>query len=358
MRVHGKDYRTVWMKGGRVYLIEQNRLPFEFRVVASRDYRQTCDAIRTMVVRGAGAIGAAAGFALAQAFLEAPARNPWPFVKRARTDIAKTRPTAQNLFYALQRVFDAAQAAHNPRTAALREAQALADEDAACSRSIGQHGTALIARRCTIATICNAGWLAFVDYGTALAPIYAAAAAGKKVFVYVHETRPRCQGARLTAWELGNAGIAHTIVPDHATAHLMAQGKIDLFIAGADRIAANGDTANKIGTCEKAIVARHYKVPFYIAAPTATIDPDCASGAHIPIEERSANEVLFQSGPDSAGRHRTIRTAAPGASAYNPAFDVTPARLITALITERGVVRPTRAALQRLLHSTPARAKR
>jgi S-methyl-5-thioribose-1-phosphate isomerase len=189
-----------------------------------------------------------------------------------------------------------------------------------------------------MATHCNAGWLAFTDYGSALAPVYTAARQGKKIFVYADETRPRGQGARLTAWELRGEGIPHAIIADNACAFLMARGKIDLMIVGADRIAGNGDVANKIGTLEKALAARYFGLPFYVAAPTSTIDADCPSGADIPIEERDEAEVLYQSGPDEGGLWRTIRVASPDSPAENPAFDVTPAALITGIITEKGIV--------------------
>jgi S-methyl-5-thioribose-1-phosphate isomerase len=329
LNVGGVDYRTIWMEGGSVLMIEQNLLPFEFRVKECRDYLETCHAIRTMAVRGAGAIGAAAGYAMAQA---AVAREP---LDRARAAIESTRPTARNLFYATERVYRAALIAPE---AALDEAQAIADEDAAASRRIGELGAALIPDGAGILTHCNAGWLAFVDFGTALSPVYFAHREGKKIFVYADETRPRSQGARLTAWELNQAGVPHAIIPDNAAAWLMALGKISLVIVGADRIAANGDTANKIGTLEKAIAARHFGIPFYVAAPTSTFDAECRDGSHIPIEERSEDEVLWQDGVTNDGRRETIRVCSPGSHALNPAFDVTPAGLITGFITEKGIL--------------------
>lgn len=323
------------MENGSVFMIEQNLLPFEFRIIECRDYIETCSAIKDMVIRGAGAIGAAAGFAMAQATLEAPPDQYLPFINRARAEIESTRPTARNLFYAVERVFRAATASV---TAAVTEAQEIADEDALASRKIGEYGSELIREGYGIATHCNAGWLAFVDYGTALSPIYKSYKQGKNILVYVDETRPRGQGARLTAWELNNAGIPHVIIPDNATAWYMAQGKINLMIVGADRIAANGDTANKIGTLEKAIAAKHYNIPFYIAAPTSTIDYNCPDGSHIIIEERSGDEVLYQEGLTDDGRKEKILVSSPGSSALNPAFDVTPAGLITGFITENGVI--------------------
>ncbi len=347
MVVNGKSYRTVWMEGSSVLMIEQNLLPFRFSVFEAKDYRQTCLVIKTMITRGAGAIGAAAGFAMAQAFLEAGRHaKPEEFVLNAKTEIEATRPTARNLFYAVERVYAAGK---ESAAKAVEEAQALADKDAADSQAIGEFGNELIASGCRIQTHCNAGWLAFVDYGTALSPVYKAHESGKGIFVYVDETRPRSQGARLTAWELNNAGVPHVIVPDTAGAWLMSQGKTDMMIVGADRIAANGDTANKIGTFEKAIVAKTFGIPFYVAAPTSTFDPACKTGADIVIEERSDEEVLYQTGPDEYGNLVRVRVASPGSHALNPAFDVTPADYITGIITEKGIIRPEKNEITKLI---------
>ncbi|KAF0133973.1 MAG: methylthioribose-1-phosphate isomerase [Candidatus Saganbacteria bacterium] len=323
MRAAGKNYRTVWMDGASVFLIEQNLLPFKFQIYESKSYLETCFAIEKMLVRGAGAIGAAAGFAMAQAVLSG--QN----IEEAKKRIESTRPTAQNLFYAVQRVYNAKDAQ--------KEAQSIADEDAQNCRKIGEIGSELIKDGSAIETHCNAGWLAFVDYGSALAPIYHSHKAGKKIFVYVDETRPRGQGARLTAWELKNEGVPHAIISDNAGAYLMSQGKIDLMIVGADRIAANGDTANKIGTLEKAICAKEFGIPFYVAAPTSTFDKNCKTGTDIPIEQRSQNEVLFQSGITKDNQVEEILVCSPGSTAINPAFDVTPSKYITGFITEKGI---------------------
>lgn len=335
MLVAGKQYRTVWMEGTDVCMVEQNLLPFEFRIYRSITCGETCHAIRTMVVRGAGAIGAAAGYAMAQACLEASDGNYLEEIQAAREMIEGTRPTARNLFYAVERVF---RAGTGSRHEAATEAEKVANEDAEASLKIGLNGKSLIREGARIATHCNAGWLAFVDHGTALSPIYLSRDEGKKVFVYVGETRPRGQGARLTAWELGNAGIPHTIIPDGATAWFMAKGLIDLVIVGADRIAANGDVANKIGTLEKAIAAKHYGIPFYVAAPASTFDPGCPTGKDIIIEERDTEEVLFQEGLTPDGRKERILIAAPGSTALNPAFDITPAKLVTGIVTENGMM--------------------
>ena len=325
------------MQNSSVFFIEQNLLPFTFKIHQADSYRNCCEAIITMQVRGAGAIGAMAGFAMAQAFLEAPAQGYLEFVDRARQEIDSTRPTARNLFYATELVYRAGLISKED---AVRTAQFIADKDAEDSQKIGEFGNSLIHDGYHIETHCNAGWLAFVDFGTALSPVYAAHLSGKKIFVYADETRPRGQGARLTAWELNQAGIPHTIVPDNAGAWLMSQGKVDMMIVGADRIAANGDVANKIGTFEKAIVAKEFGVPFYVAAPTSTFDMNCSSGEEIIIEERSQEEVLYQDGITVDGRHERILVCSPESSALNPAFDVTPAKYITGIITEKGIVKP------------------
>ena len=349
MKVDGRHYRTVWMDGGTVYLIEQNLLPFEFKVFESVDYRDTCAAISSMIVRGAGAIGATAGYAMAQAFLQA-GDDPG-YLEEARRQIGQTRPTAQNLFYAVERVYRAGQLS---TAQAVTEAHNIADEDAAACKKIGELGNELITDNCAIETHCNAGWLAFVDHGSALSPVYTAHRSGKKVFVYVDETRPRGQGARLTAWELMNEKVPHVIIADNAGAHMMSQGKVDMVMVGADRIAANGDVANKIGTLEKAIVARFYGIPFYVAAPVSTIDFDCSSGADIPIEQRSMDEMLYQSGPNADGDPDQVLVSSPGSAALNPAFDVTPADLVTSVITEKGIYRPEELAK----HCNCSKAKR
>ena len=346
MKVNNANYRTVWMEGTSVFFIEQNLLPFQFNIREAKTCTESCHAIRTMMVRGAGAIGAIAGFAMAQAATEAPEGAYHLFLAKAKTEIESTRPTARNLFYAVEKVYAAAL---NSRSSAVSAAQQVADRDAADSLLIGQFGNELIRNGMNIETHCNAGWLAFVDYGSALSPIYLAHQQGKKIFVYADETRPRSQGARLTAWELQQAGIPHTIIPDNAGAWLMSLGKIDLMIVGADRIAANGDTANKIGTLEKAIAAKEYGVPFYIAAPTSTFDINCCDGKQIPIEERSEDEVLYQDGITSDGRHERVLVCSPGSSAFNPAFDVTPAKYITGIITEKGIIKPTREAIRQII---------
>lgn len=345
MKVNGEDYRTIWMEDQSVFMIEQNLLPFDFQIYESKTYFDTCFAITTMIVRGAGAIGAAAGFAMAQAMKEAPNEGFMDFVLQAKEDIEATRPTAHNLFYATERVF---RAGTRSVEAAIKEAQLIADEDAHSSRLIGEFGNELIGEKTNILTHCNAGWLAFVNYGTALSPIYAAHKQKKEVFVYVDETRPRGQGSKLTAWELKNENVPHVIVPDNAGAYLMANKMVDMIIVGADRIAKNGDVANKIGTFSKAIVAKELGIPFYVAAPTSTFDLDCPNGSEIEIEKRSEDEVLYQTGIDANGNLGRVLVCSPGSPAFNYAFDVTPSKYITGFITEKGIIKPLTQSIKRI----------
>jgi len=346
MLVNGTPYRTVWRENRTVRMIDQLLLPFQFAIFDSPDHRVTARAIKEMVTRGAGAIGAAAGFGVAQAAMEAPAAAPEfrAYVGAAAQLLKSTRPTAQNLFYAVDRVLAAALGAlpdtARAREAACAEADALAAEDVDAGRRIGEAGAPLLRDGARVLTHCNAGWLAFTDWGTALSPVYKAHRDGKRLFVWVDETRPRLQGARLTAWELAGEGIDFRVIPDNAAGFFMRRGEVDVVIVGADRIAANGDAANKIGTYEKAALARVNGIPFYVAAPISTIDFNCPTGDSIPIEERGEQEVLTAAGPDEAGIMRTVRIASPGACARNPAFDVTPASLVTGIITEKGILKP------------------
>ena len=296
MRVQGKDYRTVWMEGSVVCLIDQHLLPHRFEIRRCPTHRETAEAIRTMIVRGAGAIGGAAGYAMAQVTLEAPDADFHAFLERGAQTISATRPTAHDLFYAVERVLETALAQPRPpeaRCAAVGMATRLADENAQAGERIGQAGAALLRPGMRLLTHCNAGWLAFVDWGSALAPIYVAHRRGVPLFVYVDETRPRSQGAKLTAWELGQEGVPHAVIADTAAGSFFARGMIDGVIVGADRIAANGDVANKIGTYTLALLAKHHGVPFYVAAPRSTFDLDTPDGAAIPIEERGEEEVWY-----------------------------------------------------------------
>ena len=329
MEVDGKHFRTVWMEGNVVRMIDQSLLPYNFKVYECKDYIQTAQAIKNMITRGAGAIGAAAGYAMAQAFLAGED------ISKAAEYIKSMRPTAQNMFYAVKKVLKA-----KDKQKALEIAEAIADEDADFCQRIGHHGEQLIKDGYRILTHCNAGWLAFVDWGSALSPVYKAKRAGKNVFVFVDETRPRCQGAKLTAFELAGEGIPHVIIADNAAGYYMKKGEVDMVIVGSDRIAANGDVANKIGTYEKAVLAKENNIPFYVAAPSTTIDFDCPDGDKIPIEERDEDEVLKVVGMDENMRISTVRLASSQSHARNPAFDVTPAKYVTGIITEEGIFAP------------------
>ena len=345
MHVDGTPYRTVWMEDGVVRMIDQPLLPHTFSIADFTDHTQTAKAISTMVVRGAGAIGATGAYGMAQAALEAPNDGFHAYIEQAANTLSNTRPTAQNLFYGIQVVLRAIESESDnldrARAAAVAAAQSVADDDAACCEQIGQHGAALIPQGARISTHCNAGWLAFVDWGSAISPIYVAHRSGNPVHVFVDETRPRGQGARLTAWELGQEGISHAVIADNATGHLMQRGEIDMVIVGSDRIAANGDVANKIGTYSSAVVAKAHGIPFYVAAPTTTIDSECPTGKDIPIEERGGEEIAYTWGWSDDGRFIRVRTTPETSQVRNPAFDVTPAELVAGIITEKGVIAAT-----------------
>lgn len=363
MLVNGVHYRTLWLEGRTVRMIDQTLLPFAFAIHDARDHAETARCIRDMVVRGAGAIGAAGGYGVAQAALEAPDERFDAYVGEAARILKATRPTARNLSYAVDRVHAAVRSARaaggamgEVRRQAVEESEAVAREDTAACLRIGELGAPLIADGARILTHCNAGWLGFSDWGTALAPLYRARRDGRRFSVWVDETRPRLQGARLTAWELANEGIDFRLIPDNAAGWLMRRGEVDLVIVGADRIAANGDVANKIGTYEKAVCARANGVPFYVAAPLSTFDAGAATGEDIPIEERDASEVLLATGPDGGGTMRTVGLAAPGARARNPSFDVTPADLVTGIICERGILAPADLAGAAAEQTRPPRA--
>lgn len=348
MKINGQHYRTIWLAqdGWRVVVIDQTRLPFRFETVTLGSVAQAADAIRNMVVRGAPLIGATAAYGVALA-MRADASDA--ALEAALALMGATRPTAVNLQWALARMRRVLAPLHatDRAEAAYGEAALICDEDVALCRAIGEHGLPLIraiaARKpagepVNILTHCNAGWIATVDWGTALAPIYRAHDAGIAVHVWVDETRPRNQGGALTAYELGAHGVPHTVVVDNAGGHLMQRGQIDMVIVGTDRTTANGDVANKIGTYLKALAARDNGVPFYVALPSPTIDWTMTDGLRqIPIEERAAREVTHVQGLADDGETRAVRVVAPGSAVANPGFDVTPARLVTGLITERGV---------------------
>jgi len=350
MLVQGTPYRTVWMDGGAVKMIDQRRLPHFFSILDCPTTRETVEAIKNMTVRGAGAIGAAAGYAMAQAVVNAPEVRWRPALEEAAETTRQARPTARDLFYAIEHVLEAANRARTlpeAKATAIRMAQRIADDNAQAGEAIGRSGAALLRHGMRLLTHCNAGWLAFVDWGSALAPIYWAKRQGIEVSVSVMETRPRSQGAKLTAWELRQEGIPHTIYADTAAGSLFARGHVELVIVGADRIAANGDVANKIGTYTLAILAKYHGVPFYVAAPRSTFDLATPEGSRIPIEERAQDEVTAVSGVTAAGVLESVRIVPEGSIAANPAFDVTPAALVTAFVTEDGLVRPEPGAIQR-----------
>lgn len=324
-------------QGNSLALLDQTRLPVEEVWNTYTDYRKVADAIRRLVVRGAPAIGVAAAYALCLAAMEYKGQNPEEFQKSmaaASAELAASRPTAVNLFWALDRMglaLGAAGCGAEALPILIREAEAIHREDVVMNRAIGAAGAAIVPHGARILTHCNAGAIATGGYGTALGVVRSAFTQGKVEMVYCDETRPLLQGARLTAWELVKDGIPATLITDNMAASLMAQGKIDLVLLGCDRMAANGDFANKIGTYGVAVLAHYHGIPFYSVLPSSTIDLSIPDGSHIPIEQREASEVTHFAG---------VRTAPEGVGVYNPAFDVTPHRLLTGIITEKGVIHP------------------
>lgn len=355
MKINGTAYRTIWLgdDGWSVEIIDQTRLPHEFVTARLTSLEDAAVAIKTMQVRGAPLIGATAAYGVCLALREDASDQA---LEAAVAHLAEQRPTAVNLRWALDEMLAAVR--NLPReqrvAAAYERAARLCDEDVETCRMIGVHGLALIeaiaAKKApgepvNVLTHCNAGWIACVDWGTATSPIYQAHDKGIAMHVWVDETRPRNQGASLTAYELGSHGVPHTIVVDNAGGHLMQHGKVDLVIVGTDRVTANGDVCNKIGTYLKALAAKDNEIPFYVALPHSTVDWKLDDGFKIPIEERSADEVLKMPGRLPDGSVVTVEIAAPGSGAGNPAFDVTPARLVSGLITERGVCEASKEGL-------------
>lgn len=354
VNIDGKAYRTIWLdETDRLHVIDQHVLPHRFETATLTSFSAVCDAIRNMLVRGAGLIGATAGYGMWLAACEAPLGNNEAFdafMLDAATSLKRTRPTASNLAWAVNRQLAAMTRGISPeekRHIAKATAQAIADEDAEACKRIGEHGKTLLetlAAKKTdggpvnILTHCNAGWLAFVDYGSAISPVYAAYNAGLPVHVWVDETRPRNQGASLTAWELSRHGVPHSLIADNAGGHLMQHGQVDIVIVGADRVTRRGDAANKIGTYLKALAAHDNAVPFYVALPSSTFDFSLDDGvAEIPIEEREASEVRIMNGKTADGNVLDVQICPDETPARNWAFDVTPNRLITGLISERGI---------------------
>jgi methylthioribose-1-phosphate isomerase len=358
MRVDGKNTRSIWLEadGWSVGVIDQSQLPHRFATIRLTTLDAAARAIATMQVRGAPLIGATAAYGVCLA-LRADASDE--ALERAVAKLMATRPTAINLKWALDEMVGAVR--NRPRddrlAAAYRRAAEICDQDVAINQAIGDHGARLIAaiaakktsaQPVQVLTHCNAGWLATVDFGTALAPIYVAHDQGVPLHVWVDETRPRNQGAALTAWELGQHGVPHTVIPDNTGGHLMQHGMVDMVIVGTDRVTADGDVCNKIGTYLKALAAQDNGVPFYVGLPSPTIDFSVSDGlAEIPIEQRSADEVATVTGRTIDGRVETVRIVPEGSAVANYGFDVTPARLVTGLVTERGIIAPSREALAR-----------
>ncbi len=349
LRGRTEHFRTVAFDTAKnsVLLIEQRLLPHEFKIVATKNFRETAAAITDMVVRGAGAIGATAAYGLAQgarAFRGSDLGKFRRHVEIVYRTLRVARPTAINPVNALHQTLIAMWAGETVKeqqSLALAAAEEFANKDVQHCEEIGKHGAKLIRNGMKILTHCNAGWLAFVDIGSATAPMYAAQAQGKKFHVFCDETRPRSQGATLTAWELAQQKISHQIIADNAAGHLMQRGEIDLVIVGSDRtLGRTGEIANKIGTYTKAVLAARHKIPFYVAIPLSTIDWNLKRGFDIPIEDRHANEVLGAWGTNSRGKREYIRVANPTSGARNPGFDVTPAELITGIITPIGIFQP------------------
>jgi S-methyl-5-thioribose-1-phosphate isomerase len=349
VRSRTQHYRTVTFDRARnsVLLIEQRLLPHEFKIIATKNFRDTARAITDMVVRGAGAIGATAAYGLAQGALAFRGGDLKKFSRHVETvyqTLKAARPTAVdpvNAMNDVRREMARGGTVAEQQSLARAAAEEFANEDVRHCEEIGRHGARLIRNGMKILTHCNAGWLAFVDIGTATAPMYAAQAQGKKFHVFCDETRPRSQGATLTAWELAQQKVSHQIIADNAAGHLMQRGEIDMVIVGSDRtLGRAGEVTNKIGTYTKAVLAARHKIPFYVAIPLSTIDWHLKRGFGIPIEERHESEVLGAWGTNSRGRREFVRVANPSSRARNPGFDVTPAELITGIITPAGIFKP------------------
>jgi methylthioribose-1-phosphate isomerase len=364
MNIHGRPYRTIWVAadGWSVEVIDQTKLPFAFATTRLANVDEAAQAIRAMVVRGAPLIGATAAYGVCMALREDASDEA---LERAYDLLLKTRPTAINLKWALDEIMAAVR--NQPKSARVQAAYAraakLCDDDVATNEAIGRHGLTIIeaiagrkaGKTVNVLTHCNAGWLACVDWGTALAPIYMSHDKGIPIHVWVDETRPRNQGGSLTAYELGAHGVKHSILADNAGGHYMQHGEVDMCIVGTDRTTASGDVANKIGTYLKALAAYDNKVPFYVALPSSTIDWSISDGVkEIEIEERSGREITHVQGRTAGGEVLVVELTAPGSPARNPGFDVTPARLVTGLITERGIAPATREGLRALF---PERAR-
>jgi S-methyl-5-thioribose-1-phosphate isomerase len=346
IKINGKteDVKALWKEDKIVKMVDQRKLPHSFEIITLHDHRETAKAIKNMVTRGAGAIGNAAAFGMAQAAIEAenkPLDDYKKYIEIAAETIRKTRPTAVNLFKAVERCLKIAEwgtVAERVENI-IKEADEIYKEDLKATEEIAKVGSNLIKDGFRVLTHCNAGALAYIDHGTALAPIRQAFMEEKEVFVWVDETRPRGQGARITAWELEQEGIPYALIVDNAAGHFMQRGEVDIVIVGADRIAVNGDVANKIGTYEKAVIAFENKIPFWVAAPRMTFDLNTPSGTEIEIEERNPEEITMMWGIGEDERPTNIRVAAKGTKVRNPAFDITPAKYLNGFITEYGLLK-------------------
>ncbi len=362
MNIDNQHFRTIWPDPGNnetIMIIDQRQLPHKFVIETLCTLDDAVTAIRDMHVRGAGLIGATAGFGMHLAAVQAENGQLAQALNQGAENLDKSRPTARNLKWAVDRVLKAAENGKNDdekKEIVFKTACAIADEDASFCKALGQHGLQIIenlskaknGETVNILTHCNAGWLAFVDYGSATAPIYAARDAGIDIHVWVDETRPWNQGAKLTAWELQQEGIPCTLITDNAGGHLMQQKMVDMVIVGTDRTTHTGDVANKIGTYLKALAAHDNNIPFYVALPSSTFDWEIDRGSDIPIEERSGDEVTTISGLTEDGSLQTVRLTAPETRALNYSFDITPARLVSGLITERGIVAADEKAIHQM----------
>ncbi len=360
MYISKKHYRTIWPdpRCKFVEVIDQTQLPFDFKILRIHSVAMMVEAIRTMQVRGAPLIGASAAYGIALAMLE---DDSDAFLIAAADMLIQSRPTAVNLSWAVNRMVNCLQMVEPVRRnfLAWKTAAQIAEEDVKQNQAIGNCGLHLLkhaynGKKMNVLTHCNAGWLATVDFGTALAPIYAAHDAGLPLHVWVDETRPRNQGASLTAWELAQHGVPHTVITDNAGGYLMQQGMVDMVIVGADRVTANGDVCNKIGTYLKALAAFDNQIPFYVAVPSPTIDFNLSSGQQIAIEERHGDEVAYVQGQAQDGSIQTVRVIPLESQTANPAFDVTPARLVTGIITEAGVFDPAQLHVHLFSSNIPA----
>jgi methylthioribose-1-phosphate isomerase len=341
MKVNDTHYRSVWLEGSTVYMVNQSLLPHRFEIFESPDHQRTTRAISNFIVRGAGAVGAAAGFAIAQAVIEAPEKDFEPYIETAAEELLKTKISPHTVEICVERVLKRVRKAATPAAAkkdAVLEAQAFADADIKSCQKIGELGASLLKDGGHVLTHGSAGWLSSADWGTSLAPVYTAARGGKDIFVWVGEGRPGLQGARLLAWELGEEHVPFALIADAASGYFMQRGEVDIVIVGCERIACNGDLLARIGTFEKAVLARATKTPFYVCAPQKALDRGCATGKQFILEDRAEDEVVKIGGRDDIGTLHTVTAFPEGARARNPHFDVTPAKYVTGFITERGIL--------------------